>query len=84
MGFQALLRIGGALAVGLILSRLYAWGGWLQEPNVLVWQPKAQDEGLLLWTLGQARNLSMIFVIITALNTLMRLLTAVGLTDLCA
>ena len=83
MGFQALLRIGGALLLGWVLSRVYAWGGWLQEPSVLMWQPEPQNRDLLAWALGQARNLSMVFVIITALNTVMRLLTAVGLTALC-
>ncbi len=83
MGFQALLRIGGALALGWMLSRIYAWGGWLQEPNVLMWQPEPQSRDHLAWALGQARNLAMVFVIITALNTVMRLLTAVGLTALC-
>ena len=83
MAFQALLRIGGALVLGWVMSKAYAWGGWLQEPNVLMWQPKLQDESHVMWALGQVRNLSMVFVIITTLNTVMRVLTAVGLTALC-
>ncbi len=83
MGFQALLRIGGALLLGWMLSRLYAWGGWLQEANVILWQPEPQSEGLLAWGLGQAQNLAMIFVIIAALTLIMRVFTAIGLTGLC-
>ena len=83
MGFQALLRIGGALVLGWMLSRIYAWGGWLQESNVVLWQPQAQSEDLLSWGLGQVSNLAMIFVIITALSAVMRVFTVIGLTGLC-
>jgi spore maturation protein SpmB len=83
MGFQALLRIGGALLLGWMLSKLYAWGGWLQEPNVILWQPEPESENLLAWGLGQAQNLAMVFVIILALTLIMRVFTAIGLTGLC-
>ncbi|MDP3431299.1 MAG: hypothetical protein Q8R89_13335 [Desulfomicrobium sp.] len=83
MGFQALLRIGGALLLGWMLSKLYAWGGWLQEPNVILWQPEPESENLLAWGLGQAQNLAMVFVIILALSLIMRVFTAIGLTGLC-
>jgi hypothetical protein len=83
MGFQALLRIGGALLLGWMLFRLYAWGGWLQESSVILWQPEPQSEDLLTWGLGQAQNLVMIFVIITVLSLVMRVFTAIGLTGLC-
>jgi spore maturation protein SpmB len=83
MGFQALLRIGGALLLGWMLSKLYAWGGWLQEPNVILWQPEPESENLLAWGLGQTQNLAMVFVIILALTLIMRVFTAIGLTGLC-
>lgn len=83
MGFQALLRIGGALVLGFALSRLYAWGGWLQDPNVILWQPEPESEHLLAWALGQVQNLAMIFVIIALLSLVMRVFTAIGLTGLC-
>jgi hypothetical protein len=66
-----------------MLSRIYAWGGWLQDPNVILWQPEPQSEDLLAWGLGQAQNLAMIFVIIVGLSLTMRVLTAIGLTGLC-
>ena len=83
LGFQALLRIVGALVLGWLLARLYAWGGWLQEPNVILWQPKPESASLLDWAFGQIQNLAMIFVIIVVLNAAMRILTAIGLTGLC-
>ena len=83
MGFQALLRVGGALLLGWMLSRIYAWGGWLQESSVVLLQPQAQSEDLLAWGLGQVWNLAMILVIITLLNVVMRVFTAIGLTGLC-
>ena len=83
IGFQALLRIGGALTLGWLLSRIYAWGGWLQEANVILWQPRPESESLLAWGLGQVQNLAMIFVIITLLSAVMRVFTAIGLTGLC-
>ena len=83
MGFQAFLRIGGALVLGWALSRMYAWGGWLQEANVVLWQPQPQSEDLLAWGLGQVSNLAMIFVIITLLSVVMRVFTVIGLTGLC-
>jgi len=83
MVFQGLLRVVGALVLGWLMSKIYAWGGWLQEPNVLMWQPRPGSESLVVWALGQARNLAMVFVVITSLNTLMRVLTALGITALC-
>lgn len=83
MGFQAVLRVGGALLLGWMLSHVYAWGGWLQEANVVLWQPQPQNDDLLSWCLGQISNLAMIFVIITLLSVVMRVFTVIGLTGLC-
>jgi len=81
--FQAVLRVGGALVLGWLLSHIYAWGGWLQDANVILWQPQPESEENLTWILGQVRNLAMIFVIIVGLNAVMRVFTAIGLTGLC-
>lgn len=81
--FQAVLRIGGAIILGWMLSRVYAWGGWLQESNVLLWRPDPQSPDLVSWGLSQVRNLVMIFVVIVGLNGLMQIFNAIRLTDLC-
>lgn len=82
-GFQLFLRVAGALLLGWLLARVYAWGGWLQDTNVVLWQPQPDQNGLLAWGLAQVQNLAMIFIIITVLNLTMSLLTAMGLTALC-
>lgn len=81
--FQAVLRIGGALLLGWLLARIYAWGGWLQEPNLLLWKPEATDPDLLSWAVSQLKNLVMVFVIITALSAVMQIFNAIRLTDFC-
>lgn len=81
--FQAMLRIGGAFFLGWVLHHVYAWGGWLQQGNIILWEPQPESADLLDWGLGQAQNLAMIFVIITILTAVMRIFTAVGLTAAC-
>lgn len=83
LGFQAALRIGGALFIGWVLHHLYAWGGWLQQANIVLWEPQPETQGLLAWGVGQVQNLAMIFLIITVLTTVMRVFTALGVTALC-
>ena len=81
--FQLGLRVGGAIALGWILDRVYAAGGWLQQPNVLLWNPAPADPTWLGWTLAQVENLGIIFLIILGLIILMRVLARLGITDLC-
>lgn len=81
--FQGLLRVAGALVLGWILSRIYAWGGWLQDANVLAWTPEPEQGDMLSWAVDQGYNLLMIFVIILILNTVMQVFTAIGLTQWC-
>lgn len=83
MWFQGVLRVAGALVLGWMLAKVYAWGGWLQEPNVLAWTPQPENGSLWGWAVDQARNLAMIFVIILGLNGLMQIFTAIGLTAWC-
>ncbi|WP_176724196.1 hypothetical protein [Desulfoplanes formicivorans] len=80
--FQALMRVGSAFVLGMILHHVYAWGGWLSQESVLLIgvDPGAQD--LVSWGIGQIRNLAWIFVIILGLLVLMRLLSAMGITRL--
>ena len=56
MGFQALLRIGGALVLGWLLSKVYAMGGWLQEPSVLMWHPDPESGSLAVWAAGAGQE----------------------------
>ena len=80
--FQALLRIGSAFVLGIILNRIYLWGGWLQEKSVLLLKPHTGNQDLFSWGLGQCENLFWIFVIILALLVLMKVFTFLGITRL--
>ncbi len=81
--FQALMRVGCALVLGVILHWSYFLTGWLQQENAIFWQGEIrQNTGLLLWGLEQLRNLGFIFCIVLALISLMRLLTWLRITDL--
>ncbi|NLV97106.1 MAG: hypothetical protein GX043_07195 [Desulfovibrionales bacterium] len=83
MGFQALLRIGGALVLGLALHHCYSFTAWLQQPNVILWESQPESANLWMWGLSQVQNLAMIFVIILILTAVMRIFTALGITHFC-
>ncbi|WP_286238483.1 hypothetical protein [Neptuniibacter halophilus] len=72
--FALLLRMLAALALGALLSFIYRWGGWLQQPVELVWQPASADPDLWQWSLNQLQSFAMIIVIVSALLSLLRLL----------
>lgn len=67
-------RIGGALLLGALLSAVYEWGGWLNEPAVLRFAPPPQTPGWAAWFLSQAKNWALIFAVILALVALVRIL----------
>ena len=80
--FQALMRMGSAFVLGMILHHVYAWGGWLSQKSVLLIGVDAGAQDLVAWGIGQMRNLAWIFVIILGLLVLMRVLSALGITRL--
>lgn len=77
-----LLRIGGGLLFGLLLHLAYREGGWLQQPNVLLWQPQAQDRGLGGWLLMQGKSLLMVQLVIIVLLTTLKILRLIGVERL--
>jgi len=72
--FGLLLRIVGALVIGALLNLIYSFGGWLNEPVQLLWQPEVTDPSLTQWVLAQIQSLAMIVVVVTVLLALLRLL----------
>ncbi|MDG6229503.1 MAG: hypothetical protein QCH96_06010 [Candidatus Thermoplasmatota archaeon] len=76
--FTLLLRISCAFVFGMILFRVIALSGFLQDPSVMVWQPETMNTTLLGWILGQLKNYLIIFVIVFSLLLLLRTLEHIG------
>ena len=80
--FQILLRVGGALLLGVLLHLAYSGAGWLQQDNVIFWQGGgAADAGWVQWGIAQLRNLAAIFLIILGLVLLLRTLERFRVTE---
>jgi len=79
---QALLRVGGALALGALLNTGYRLTDSLQQTSHSLWTPPAVDPSWLGWALAETRNLLSIVVIIFSLMALLRLLKKIGIIDL--
>lgn len=80
--FMVPFRLLSAIALGFILHRVYAIGGFLRERGEVLWEASAGEESLGGWALSQLRNLAAIFVIVLALIVLMKLLERSGFTGL--
>ena len=79
---QVLVRLVGALSCGVLLNLLFTYFHILQEPAVVIWRAKAESASILVWALGQLRNLGAIFCIILLVMAIMRLLNYLRITDL--
>ena len=79
-----LLRIGGGLVFAWLLNLIYSQGGWLQQPNELLWQPEIVEDTFLAWGVQQIKSLLMIQLIIIALLTGLKVLKQVGIEKLMA
>ncbi len=79
---MVLIRAGGSMVYGIILSHIYTAGGWLQERSVIFWEPAAADASWGGWALGELRKLLLIFLVVIAVLLVMKTLKAVGFTDL--
>ncbi len=77
---QAALRLGGALACGALLHGAFSLLGIFGDPAPLLFTPPAEDAGIGVWALSEAKNLGMIYCVIASLVGLMRLLDALGVT----
>ena len=77
-----ILRIGGALLLGVLLNLSYHLSGTLQQANQALWNPPPVDPSWAGWLAAEIRNMISIFLIILALMALLRLLKAIGITDL--
>ena len=80
--FMFLLRIIGALLVGLLLNQIYLRSGFLQTEFIALWIPEINDPSWKTWTIDQIRAILSICVIIFFLLFIVRLLTWLRITDL--
>ncbi len=73
--YTLILRIGGALLLGIILHQIYACSDWLNQANIPLWNPDINpDNRLTAWVLTQIKMLFQIFLIISGLIIFLRLL----------
>jgi len=79
---MAFLRISSALLLGWILHCFYSWGNYLQDPNKALWEPSPQPVGWLPWAWAQTSNLFSIFLIITFLLLVMKILKSLGIINI--
>ncbi len=77
--FTLSLRIGGALLLGYLLHFTYEEMSVLQQPSQLVWQPEDVDSDWLTWGKAQLKTLVFIFIVISALILILRLLNILGI-----
>ncbi|MFC6671570.1 hypothetical protein [Marinobacterium aestuariivivens] len=82
LGATLLVRIGGGLLFGWLLYLVYGQGGWLQQPNELIWRPEAVDTSLSGWLLMQAKSLLMVQLVIVLLLTALKILRLLGIERL--
>ncbi len=74
------LRVLGAFLLGWMLSRFYLGTGYLQAANVTLWDQTARRLGWGDWALEQVRNLFFIYLIITGLIVIMKLMEVLRIT----
>jgi len=77
-----LIRIGGALFLGVLLNLTYTSTGSLQEPALMLWRPEPADTSLFVWAVSQIRTIAMVYCIIVGLMALLRILKALGIERL--
>lgn len=72
------LRVFGAMLLGMLLHLLYTHMQWLQTPAHYPWKPVVEDPSLSGWLIGQAQTLLLIYVVILSLILLLKLLRVLG------
>jgi len=77
-----LLRVLGALFLGIVLHQIYSTGDYLNQPNQALWNPTLNnDKSLMAWVLNQLKTFSQVFVIIAILMTFLKLLKISGIEN---
>lgn len=82
--FLGPLRFFGACIAGVVLHNLYRISGTLNQPAVILWAKQKEEYSYFDWAINQFNSLIMIFFVLLALLTMMRLLTFLKITDVLA
>lgn len=77
--YTLLLRLGGALVVGLALHHGYTSLGLFQQASTVMWQPNILVDSWQAWLMLQLQTLLLALFIITALIVTMRVLEYLGI-----
>jgi len=79
---MVVIRVGGALLLGWLLTLGYQLTGTLQTANRSLWNPPTVDPAWSSWLVDQVKTMGSIFLIILSLMALLRLLKKLGISDL--
>ncbi|KEI69513.1 hypothetical protein [Endozoicomonas elysicola] len=81
-----LVRVGASLLFGFLLYQFYAISGFSQQEVNMLWQQNGQgaDASLAGWAMAQIKNLGMIYLILTSLLLVLRILKLLGIEALMA
>ncbi|CAK2392147.1 Nucleoside recognition protein [Vibrio crassostreae] len=79
------VRVGGSLVLAWLLNLSYQYGDLLNYPATVLWQPEVStDTNYLTWALDQLKSFAVIFMVISALLLLLKILKLVGIEKLMA
>ena len=77
---MAPLRLLGSFLLGWILFHFYQSSGYLQVEHVSLWNQSVRQLSWVEWILGELRNYLSIFLIITALIVIMKVMNRLRIT----
>ena len=79
------VRVGGSLVLAWLLNIGYQYGDLLNYPATILWQPEvSSDRSYIGWAIGQLKNFTVIFMVISALLLLLKTLKVLGIEKLMA
>ena len=77
------VRVGGSLVLAWLLNIGYQYGDLLNYPATVLWQPEvSSDRSYIGWAIGQLKNFTVIFMVISALLLLLKTLKVLGIEKL--
>jgi len=76
------LKLGAGFLMAALVNWFYTALNYQQQTAILLWQKEQQEQSLLQWFIDQSLMLLSIFVIISVLIILLRILKKLGVEDL--